>query len=490
MPRDARQQAIVDSREALYGRTTYYAGPIPSYISTNPAANLSPGKIASIHSEVLVAGYMVNKACLDEQIWKSDAHLRAVDTARRVASVGKPFSVEPCDYPDQELAQWVADYMHSVVDGIAHFDRSMKQLLRANSDGYALQEIVWQDRAVRFPIGRNRVATVFGPHPQQMDWVHNKHTRFDVDTDRILLDMGRGAFIELPEHKFVLHELSEDFQKRVRGYMYPIVWLHMIKQQAVMRWSNVLEIWGIPVPHGKVDQQLWQDLTRREEYRQMLVEAGLGKPFLTTDDFSIEPTFQISGGDARGMHAAIIGWVDQTISKVVQGETLTTELGGVGSYNASETHAAVKESIVAMDALDLANTVRDTLFRAILKMNAPALAEALGRSPEEIMRCLPWPYWRIEREVTPQVRMDIIKSAVNDLAMDIDAPSIYREMGLPRARDKSRRLRGEPTTMADGAKTVGSVEAAAGSDNPKDPTTQAAPKPVNPTPAPRAEEQA
>lgn len=67
--------------------------------------------------------------------------------------------------------------------------------------------------------------------------------------------------------------------------------------------------------------------------------------------------------------------------------------------------------------------------------------------------------------------MEIIKSAVNDLGMKVDAPAIYREMGLPKARDLSRALKGEPITVADGAQVVGSVAGAEGLDNPKDPTS-------------------
>ncbi len=44
------------------------------------------------------------------------------------------------------------------------------------------------------------------------------------------------------------------------------------------------------------------------------------------------------------MHAAIIGAINLELSKLIIGSTLTTEVSGTGSYNASETHASTKEA--------------------------------------------------------------------------------------------------------------------------------------------------
>ncbi len=337
LPRDTKQQRIVESREAFAGRTTYFAGPIPSWLSTYNGG-LTAARIRSIHSEVMVAGWMTNKASLDEELFSIDPHIQAVDSSFRDSITGRPFSIEPAD--DSDLALHVADFLSATIGQIDAYNESCRRLLFGNATGYAIEEAIFDE----FPTPLSCLLggeefEVWGHHPRDRQWVSNKYSRWEVGTDQILIDMGRGSFISLPPHKFVTYETSGDLQVRRRGYMYPASYLSLIKNQAVARWAAVLELWGVPVPHGKVTRELWQDLTRRAEHEAMLVEAGKGKPFLTTDDFEIDKAFELTSADARGMHAALIGWINTELSKLIQAESLTTEVGGPGSYALSKTHA-------------------------------------------------------------------------------------------------------------------------------------------------------
>jgi phage gp29-like protein len=286
LPKNAEQEAILRSKEALYGRTTYYTGPSPNYITTYPGSHMTPSRVHSIHNEVLVVGWMFNKACLDEQIIQRDAHLQAVDSSRRVASVGKPLAIKPAD--GSELAQRIADYQQAFVDDIDHFDESMRRLLYANAAGYAIEEAVFENKEIKFPLGKNTFATIAGPHPKQLDWVSNKCTRFDIGTDELIMDMGANQFASLPEQKFLIHNAPGDFQVRRRGYMNQAVWLTMIKNAAIARWGVILDIWGIPVPYGVAAEELWQDEKRKAEMMDMVRDYGLGKPAVFTSDFEVK----------------------------------------------------------------------------------------------------------------------------------------------------------------------------------------------------------
>jgi hypothetical protein len=84
--KDVAAQQILNSRDAMYGRATAQLGPVQNYISTYPGSGLTPERIASIHNEVMVAGYMLNKACLDEQILLRDAQIETVDRAVRISA--------------------------------------------------------------------------------------------------------------------------------------------------------------------------------------------------------------------------------------------------------------------------------------------------------------------------------------------------------------------------------------------------------------------
>jgi phage gp29-like protein len=483
LPRDANQQRIIDSKDALYGRTTYYTGPVPNYISTNPKSFLTPERVKSIHDQVLIAGWMLDKACLDEEIMLSDSHLAAIDESRRDASVGKPFSIKPPNGSD--LARKIADYQMAVINDTHGFPDMSKRLLYANPAGYALEEIAYKNKKIVFPIGKDKLASVEGPHPDSFAWLTNKATRFDLNTDELLIDMGASAFVTLPPHKFIYHRASGDFQVRRRGYLYKAVWLHMFKNAALARWQVVLDIWGIPVPYGIAQEDLWQDQERKNQMFAMLQDFGLGKPAVFTSDFEIKASATISQGDSKGMHAAITGFVNTEYSKLIQGETLTTEIGAVGSYGAATSHEGTKHDRIVKDAKGISDTLRHYLLRPMLELNMESLCKILGASPFEILLNNGIPHFRIEREVSTKDRMSLYVSATNDLGLTIDQDQIYEEFGFERARTPDKAAPGKAQLLSGDALAISNADAIEGVDNPKedavDPTSSSVSDSSNPS---------
>lgn len=475
LPRDWRQQRIINSREALGGRTTYTAGSVPPWISTY-AGDLTARRIRAIHNEVMVAGYMVNKASLDEHIVLNDSHLKSVDGSFRDSISGRPFDFLPAD--ESPLALHIADYQACVAKrAIAGYQESCRRQLFGNAAGYAVEEAIFdtEPRPFSCTLGGERVE-VWGYHPRERQWVSNKATRWQVDQDRLEIDFG-GRMVLPPARKFAVFEASDDFQVRRRGYMYPGVWLHLIKSNAIARWAVVLEVWGIPVPWGKVRWDLWQDRTRRSEYQEILREAGRGNPFLVTDDFELGTAFQLPDGDARGMHAALIGWATTEQSKLVESESLTTEVGGQGSYKLAETHADTKEARVANTERCLAES-EQRWWKEVLRLACYELApdgEVVGVNPRglagvlstlhrrrvepaEIIELCGRPSWRIQREMTPAARMDLYDRAVNKLGLRIMEDQPYQDFGFRRPRSAADSyLRGEAPVLSDTDRLSSSV---------------------------------
>lgn len=472
-PKDVAAQQILNSRDAMYGRATAQLGPVQNFISTYPGSGLTPERIASIHNEVMVAGYMLNKACLDEQILLRDAQIETVDRAVRVDVIGNcdKFTMEPAD--DSELARQLVDFDETWVRDIDRFNPAMYELLFGNAAGYALQEAIYEEREIQVLThvgGKQQFVSFAGPFPRQFAWVSNKHTTFDVTRDEVpRLDCGNGKVVELPEHKFLTYVCPGSFQTRRRGYMYQAVWLHLLKHAAMARWGVVLDIWGIPVPYGIADRALWQDETRKAEMRAILQNYGRGVPALFTDDFEMKEGPLTSAGDARGMHAALIGWANQELMKLIQGETLTTELGGVGGYNTSETHADSKEAVVRMIELCLSDCLR-AFVRAVNVLHMEQICRVYGCKPHEVLRRTPRPTWRIERAVTPQVSLQMLEVGVNKLNLPIDAGWALRKYGWKVARSEEQRIKGQTEIIPKGAAAAATVVAGDGDANNPEPT--------------------
>lgn len=463
VPRDGTAQKAIRSEEALYSRASYRLGPVPDYVSTYPGSGLTPQRIANINNQVLTTGYMLDKACLDEQVYLRDTHLASVDHARRVVVTGQEMSVEPAF--DDDLSQQLADYTFAWVSDVTNWPSAMYELGWANLAGYAIQESYYGDgpREMSWTTtydGKRQSLSIVGPHPQELFWVSNVHSRFEPQTDQLLLDTG-GEGMTLPPWKYIVHYTTGNLQKRRRGYMWQVIWMHLLKQQALMRWGVVLDVWGIPIPIGKAAVELWQDEKRKQEMINMLQAYGLGQPALFTEDFEVTPSPEITAGDSRGMHVAITTFCNTEMSKMIQGQTLTTEASGTGSYNMSETHAQTKESFARQDERALSETVRG-FFRAVIRLNLDQLSEKLGATPQEILRRIPIPHWQVERALTPTAQWDIVQKAVNELRLPVDRAAIMRRFALPVARTKDAEIKGKTEIIQEGAVASSTMEAGEG----------------------------
>lgn len=490
LPQDDKAQRTIQSRAALYGRVSTRLGPYGSNISSHPLRGITPARVSSILGTVYTTGLMASWADLCEDVYRYDSEIKTLHQSGTEMVTGAPFTIEPADASDEARA--IADYQQSVIDNLTDFDGMSGRLLLGNLQGYSLEEVVYEERTVRFPL-RGSLVSVTGPTPVSSDYVHVKHTRWDLSAgDTLELDTSRG-FIAPPTWKFPLYTAPEPYAVRNRGAMTAAVWLSIIKSGAWARWGVTLDTWGLRSVYGFADQALWQDPVRRAEMLAALRDVGLGLPALFTDDFRIEPSPSVADGETHGMFASIVSAIDLELSKLIIGSTLTTGINGTGSYNASETHADTKELRVRGWARNLAGRLR-TWLRAALKLvvyeinpdgtygdvSRTGLCAALGIPPERVLALCGRPAWRIQREQTTADRMALYVSAVNDLGLEVDADAAYREFGLPRARHSSKRIPGKPVTLSGDAAATSTSDAVDGAENPKpDPTPT--PKPPTPT---------
>ena len=491
---DEGQRRIIGRREALYGSVTHFAGPIATAYTTFHGGMLTPQYLNGVKQSVRTSGIMMQKADIDEAILMQDGHALGVDRSCRVEVTGSTFLVRPSD--DTDIAKANAKYMDAVCANIDSFSDAWYELLQANGSGFKTSEIVYQaDKTLRFKLGTKTIA-IRGPHPQTIVGIHNKHINFDVGTDAPRIDMGNGKLVTInrpqcaprdeydyDQFRFIYHKCAGDGHARLRGYMYSVWPMYLLKWQAIARLGVVLNVWGVPVPWGTVPMEIFDDPVKKAQHESILAMYGLANPILSTDEFKIRETPTPPNLDARGMHMAAIGLADTAMSKAIQGETLTTEVGGVaGSYALGGVQADTKESVVAQNALDLANTLRQWLFTAVLILNQEALCKAYNDAgircePWEILAHIPRPFWVIARSMTPQVQLEMAKGCVNDLGLKLDAAHFMDSIGMVSAADEESAIKGKPTELKQGARTVGAAEASAGASGapPKEDAAGAAP---------------
>ena len=435
------------SRDALLGRTTYYAGPSQDRYSAYPGTGLEPQQIWNL---ILLRnqGYPDLWTQLCEQVLERDGHLGSVFDTRRLSVIEKPFRFHPARRGD-ELADVVAKFTERVVDGIDAFDQTLEDLLSAPAYGYALSEIVWTERRVRVPTMDGEQAVMLMTVPDKIQWVHWKHVRFDRWTDEPYLWLNQGQY-SLPPCKFIFHDAAGTGLIEKRGFMGSCVWLSAAKRWSERDWLVYAKLFGIPNILGKYPNELEEYEAHRDKYVQFLKDWGEGIPALLPDELVTEITRE-PGGRGGDLHGSIIGWANTEMSKRVLGSTLTVEQGSsMGSFAMADTHRDAPYMRARADARKLCGTLRRDLNAPIVYLNREALAGLWGVTPEALMDSVAKCSFRIEREMTPVDRQQVYEGAVNNLGLEVDEDQYRDEMGLDAPRPGGKMLRGQAVQIGAG----------------------------------------
>ncbi len=413
---DAEQQRLLSSEAALYNRVSSAAGWIPS--SQAPMPELTPRYIAQAHAKADLTGICDLKADLDHRMIKYDSKFQSSDRIRRSAVFQAPITFSPKN--STPLAVLVCNAVRAAVDEIDGFTSSLGELGICNVSGFALQELVWKPRRLRVVVNANTAVSVVSQTVESLEPVHGRNVGFNVVTDQPLLRMGNGWVDPMrnvagqPLHKFIFHRGYGDGQARQRGYGFCGHYLYFLTGLGVNRFSVVAETYGVSTPYLLVPDGEVQP----EEYVQadnFLRNLGKGKPaYLDARLGELKQTETPTG--LVPIWQALLGYLDAQKAQLVVSNTLSQEMGGVGSYNAASTHADQQLATQRIDCSLIAGTMRSQLLRYILQLNARVWAAAFspfvgGCSPADIIACCP----QMKIEVKPEL------TQVERLKMFIDA---------------------------------------------------------------------
>jgi phage gp29-like protein len=469
--RDQTVGRQINSQDALFGRISYAAGPAQTRYSSYPERGLEPTTIWNLQVQ-RNNGYPQLWCELAEGVLERDGHLGGIAETRRHSVLDKPLRFHPALRDD--LSASLQGLIERAVDRIDSFDQTIEDLLYAPAFGWASSEMVWvRDQRVRLKLPNGKTTTVLMHLPRTIEWVHQKHFRFDRDTDEPYIWIS-GDGQSLPENKFVFHVGSGAGLVERRGFLSSCIWLSAAKRWSERDWLVYAKLFGIPNIMGKYSDGKEEYEKHRTEYQKLLKDWGEGIPVILPEDLVVEVT-RDPGGRSNDVHGAIIGWANGEMSKRVHGSTLTVEIGNQGAYAAADTHRDAPYMRSRADARKLAGTLRRDIYTAILRVNRYRLATALGETPDDIMERVPRCSWRIEREMTPMDRQKVYEGAVNELGVDVDEEQYRDEMGMDAPRPGGQRLRGKPIPVGSGG-LAPSIEASEDGAEP----------PAKPAPAPPA----
>lgn len=436
---DERQQSLVSSQMAEYSRVTSAAGWTP--LGTEPLPELSPMYIGSVHGRTDRTGWCDNLDDLTRRCLRYDEHLQSVDRIRRTAVFDAPVRVKPCN--STQLAVLVANAVRAIVDDVDGFTSTLGELGYANASGFAVSEIVYRPRRIRVAIDARTAVTIDAKCIASMEPVSNHNVVFDIVSDRPYLRMGTAGMIDLQRavdgrslRKFVVHKGFGDGPTRSRGYQYAAHYLTQLTGMTVGKWAVILSTYGLSTPYFSFDEGYGADLLPEDvaEAEDTLSDLGKGVGRILRGAWGEVKTTPVPTG-MYDLHQAILGYLNSQKSKLVVSNTLTQEMGGQGSYNASSTHSDQQLATQRMDAAMLSETLRTQLVRFLVDKNAEAFARAFspyivgGCTPADVRACAP----RILVEVNPKLsqpeRLKMFLD-VRGAGIEIDPDQLREETGI------------------------------------------------------------
>ncbi|MER8964482.1 DUF935 domain-containing protein [Mesorhizobium sp. M0808] len=333
----------------------------------HPAAGLTPGRLASILRSS-IDGDPENYLALAEDIEERDNHYLGVLGTRKTQVAGLELTVEAAgeDAKSEAAAQLVRDIIER--DG---FYDELVDILDAIGKGYSCTEIVWETSEKDW-------------RPKRLAFRDPRWFTFDrIDGETPLLRENAGVE-PLNPYQWIFHTGKAKSGLPIRGgFARAVAWSFLFKSYTVKDWAIFCEAYGQPLRLGKYDA------SASERDKEVLLEAvtNIGADYAAIVPVSMAVEFvkaEISG--SHQLYKERADWLDQQVSKVVLGQTGTTD-AIAGGHAVGKTHDGVRDDIEKSDARRLAATLNRDLVRPIVDLNHGPQAKypkiCIGR-PEQI----------------------------------------------------------------------------------------------------------
>lgn len=317
--------------------------------SSNPGTNLTPVKLTRILRDS-AEGDIMELMELAEEIEEKDLQYQTVLNTRKRTVAQLDISVEPAD--DSALATAHADFVKQFLNRDT-LEGEIYDMLDAIGKGFSVTEIIWETSSSQWM-------------PKALNWVDPRWIAFQHnDLSRPLLKVD-GGYKELTPYKYIYTTIKAKSGLDIRGGLIRgVAWAYLFKNYSLKDWVSFLEVYGHPFRVGRYGKNA-TDKDKRNLLRA-LCHIGADATAIIPQDMLIEfiKNETSSGGAAFKEHAA---YFDQAISKVVLGQTTTTDAIS-GGHAVSQEHNEVRMDIANSDARQLAAVLNRDLVRPMIDLN-------------------------------------------------------------------------------------------------------------------------
>lgn len=319
------------------------------YSGGHPAAGLTPQRLAALLRHA-IDGDPERYLELAEDMEERDLHYAGVLGIRKRQVAGLEITVEAASDAADDVA--AADLVREIVTR-PEFGDELIDVLDAVAKGFSATEILWDTSEGQW-------------RPAALKWRDPRHFEFDRVTRETLLLRDPTGPQPLKPFGWLLHFAKAKSGLPIRGGLArPAAWGYLFKAFTGKDWAIFCEAFGQPLRLGKYGAGASE--ADKETLLRAVANIGTDYAAIVPQSMAIE-FVQASISGSIDLFERRANWLDQQISKLVLGQTQTTD-ATAGGYATASVHDGVREDIERADARQLAATLGRDLVRPVVDLN-------------------------------------------------------------------------------------------------------------------------
>jgi phage gp29-like protein len=316
--------------------------------------NLDPRRLASIMREA-DEGFPKRYMELAEEIEEKDFQYLSVLGTRKRQVAQLPMTVAVAkngNDNDKAISEAVQEDL--VDSGV--IDRYMFDMLDAVGKGYSLGENIWDTIGPRWK-------------PARIEHVDPRFVKFDRETQRIPMLLGdNGEDESLPAFKYVYLELKAKSGIPVRGGIArAAAWCWLFKNLGIKDWIQFAEVYGLPLRLGKYPNGASD--SDKKELLLALASIASDAAGIIPQNMNIDFVEAANKGSSADLFERLCQYFDQAESKMVLGQTGTTDSTGAKGLGSGTEHSTVREDIERADANAVSAALNEYLVKPYVILN-------------------------------------------------------------------------------------------------------------------------
>ena len=295
---------------------------------------------------------------LAEHARDRDLHLDATLGIRVRAVTDLPVEVIPAS--EKRVDKKIAEAIENHILDDDYFQQQLTRMIDAGlAYGFGMLEITWET-----------TPGLWLPH---CHWRDPRYFTFDQETGeeiRVITTASSMGEILAP-FKWVAHIPQLRTGKVVRnGLMFRAIFISICKNLMLRNWMQYTEIFGHPLRVGKYDNGVSPDSPEIRTLQRAVASLGIDAAAVIPKSMVIE-FIEASTANGSGLFDSLILYLDNQISKLILGQTRTTDEQSVGLAKATEAGSvdSVRQEIVFDDAADVERTLNRDLITPFVKLN-------------------------------------------------------------------------------------------------------------------------